>query len=80
MDKLWKWLIEKVILIGKLELTLKTGHEYIEELLKEKDLEILLMNADTKSKRIDNDTESLKFKCELCEFQSNSKQGLKTHI
>ena len=39
-------------------------------------------NAEIESKNSENEIEdeSLKYKCEFCDFQSNSKQGLKTHI
>ena len=55
----------------------------------EKELDISTMrsqieqkNAEIESKKSENEMEdkSLKYKCEFCDYQSNSKQGLKTHI
>ena len=40
----------------------------------------LVNKTKTIGKNSDISSENMKFKCDLCDFQSNTNQGLKTHI
>ena len=81
--------MEKLNVVVKLleEKDFKEIKECFDKTLKERDLEDTNSNDkvnQVKGIELDNKTsdkqDGNKFKCDLCDFQSNSKQGLKTHI
>ena len=69
---LFKLLEEKNEKIVNLESSLRETRESLEQVLNEKNLK--------KKKKSYNLEDSSKFKCKLCNFQSGSQSGLKTHI
>ena len=82
-----KLLEEKDVKILKLENDLRETKEYFDKAMKKRNLEVTNSKGKVdkvKGKELEYKTSekltSTKFECELCGFQSSSKQGLKTHI